>query len=260
MTAIVEVSWATEPGSDLAPNEDFLVTAPGLAIVLDGVTRRPDRRTGCVHGTLWFVRQLGSELLRRLVDGPLVQLEDVAAKAIGGVAARHEDTCDLAHPATPSTTLAILRAREDFVDYLVMADSVIVIDEAEGVGVVTDPENVAVAAADPKAASEAIVGTVPRSGLRRVAAVTDGASRLVDDFGLADWSGLLDVLECDGPGGLIRRVREAERRDPKATWWPRAKTHDDATAVFWRFARVGTRAPHVALSPLSPVTRPPSCQ
>lgn len=239
--AIVEVSWATEPGSDLAPNEDFLVTAPGLAIVLDGVTRRPGQQTGCVHGTLWFVRQLGAEVLRRLVDGPTAPLDVTAAGAIGGVAARHEDTCDLAHPATPSTTLAILRAREDFVDYLVMADSVIVIDEAGGVRVVTDPENVAVAARNPKATSEAVVGTVPWPGLRRAAVLTDGASRLVDDFGLADWSGLLDILEFEGPSRLIRRVRETERADPEGAWWPRAKAHDDATAVFWTQPRSAFR-------------------
>lgn len=230
-----QVSWATDPGSESAPNEDFVLTVPGFAVVLDGVTRAPGTRTGCVHGTPWYVARLAAALAGTLLGDSDARLADALAHAIDAVAGEHAGTCDLTHRATPATTVAVLRARTDAVDYLVLADSVILLDLGDDVRVVTDPENVAVAASDPEAAYEAMTGTVPRPGLQRAAAVTDGASRLVDDFGLADWHDLLDILEADGPGGLIRQVRGAEHRDPEGAWWPRTKRHDDATAVFWRF-------------------------
>ena len=61
--------------------------------------------------------------------------------------------------------------------------------------------------------------------------LSDGAIRLVDRFGLLDWSGFLDVLEKQGPEVIIERVREAERSDPDGQRWPRGKRHDDASAA-----------------------------
>ncbi|MEU4386807.1 hypothetical protein [Promicromonospora sp. NPDC023805] len=65
-----------------------------------------------------------------------------------------------------------------------------------------------------------------------MAALSDGAARAVDPFGLYDWPGALDVLRESGPGGLIRQVRDAEASDPEATRWPRNKLSDDATAAY----------------------------
>jgi hypothetical protein len=66
-----------------------------------------------------------------------------------------------------------------------------------------------------------------------VTLLSDGATRLVDSFELADWKETLALLNSSGPDGLIRRVREAEADDPDGRRWPRGKAHDDATVLHW---------------------------
>ena len=92
------------------------------------------------------------------------------------------------------------------------------------------------AAADPDAAYHAVTGTLPLRGpgaLRRAALLSDGASCAVEQFGLFDWAGLLDVTAAEGPEGLIGRVRAAERDHPDRL--RRHKRTDDASAVFCEF-------------------------
>lgn len=88
------------------------------------------------------------------------------------------------------------------------------------------------ATSDPTAAEHALTGDIPLSEVRQVAALSDGAARAVEPFGLYDWRGALDVLRESGPDELIRRVRTAEASDPEATRWPRNKISDDATAAY----------------------------
>jgi hypothetical protein len=88
-----------------------------------------------------------------------------------------------------------------------------------------------VAAADTAAADEAIVGSVPRDQVDTVALLTDGATRIVDRFGLASWPDVLRTLLAGGPAELIRQNRDAERSDPRCERWPRGKVYDDATAA-----------------------------
>ncbi|WP_200210742.1 hypothetical protein [Micromonospora coerulea] len=93
-----------------------------------------------------------------------------------------------------------------------------------------------VAAADPDAAYHAVTGTLPVRGpgaLRRAALLSDGASCAVEQFGLFDWAGLLDVTAAEGPEGLIGRVRAAERDHPDRL--RRHKRTDDASVVFCEF-------------------------
>ncbi len=244
---MIRVAAATTAGTSGA-NEDWYAVTPRLAVVLDGVTSRAE--IGCKHGTRWYVNRLGGVLVS-LLAAP-VGLTDALAAAIESVAEAHKDTCDLSHPDTPSATAALMRAQEGgVVDYLVLADSVIVLDTPSGIQAVTDdrlskvvaaeqsevlrhplesPERGEVmglflaakrrvrntdggywiAAAEPEAAAHAITGSVPPGRLRRAALLTDGASRLVDDYGYASWAGMLDLLEHAGPQELIRRVREAD--------------------------------------------------
>lgn len=89
-----------------------------------------------------------------------------------------------------------------------------------------------VADSNPSAADQAVTGTCPLEGLRAVALLSDGASRLTDRFHLADWAGALTILREEGPQALIDQVREAEHSDPHGKCWPRGKTYDDATAVY----------------------------
>jgi hypothetical protein len=69
------------------------------------------------------------------------------------------------------------------------------------------------------AAYHALTGTVPRSELRRVGLLSDGATRLVDRFGTMAWPHLLDVLDREGPYALIVQTREAENGDPEGRRW-----------------------------------------
>ncbi|MFI7213585.1 hypothetical protein [Micromonospora maritima] len=93
------------------------------------------------------------------------------------------------------------------------------------------------AAADPDAAYHAVTGTVPLRGpgaLRRAALLSDGASCAVEQFGLFDWAGLLEVAAVEGPEGLIDRVRVAERDHPDRL--RRRKRSDDASVALCEFA------------------------
>ena len=73
----------------------------------------------------------------------------------------------------------------------------------------------------------AVTGTVERAGLEAVAALTDGATRLVEVFRTADWAGTVSLLRKEGAAELISRVRSAEADSGQS----RGKAHDDATAV-----------------------------
>ncbi|WDZ85618.1 hypothetical protein [Micromonospora cathayae] len=93
-----------------------------------------------------------------------------------------------------------------------------------------------VAASDPEAAYHAVTGTVPLHGpdaLRRAVLLSDGASSAVDQFGLFDWDGLLDLVTTAGPAALIERVRAAERDHPDRL--RRHKRSDDASVVLCEF-------------------------
>ncbi|WP_428963324.1 hypothetical protein [Micromonospora fluostatini] len=97
-----------------------------------------------------------------------------------------------------------------------------------------------VAAADPDAAYHAVTGTLPLHGpgaVRRAVLLSDGASSAVEQFGLVDWAGLLDLVTRDGPGALIDRVRAAERDHPERL--RRHKRSDDASAVLCEFPPTG---------------------
>jgi hypothetical protein len=75
------------------------------------------------------------------------------------------------------------------------------------------PNGFWVAAADPTAAQEALKRSWPRSEVDAVAVLSDGASRLVDRFHLNIWLELIQLLDAEGPSGLLRRVRDAEQSD-----------------------------------------------
>ncbi|MFB7662853.1 integrase [Kitasatospora sp. NPDC056138] len=91
-----------------------------------------------------------------------------------------------------------------------------------------------IAAATPKAAAQAETGFVRLSALHAVAALTDGASRFTDRFGLGSWSDALRLLAESGPAELIAQVRAVERADAGCERWPRGKAHDDASALYAR--------------------------
>lgn len=274
----MNITFATSPGSPTTRNEDWVGSTQDVAVLLDGVSTPPGLDVGCRHGTRWYVRALGLQLLDRVTFGTTLSLTDCLRDAIAAVADMHEE-CDLSHPGSPSATIAMLRTTATSVDYLVLADTAAVVDTGDEIHVLTDdrvtraaPElraaalrepigseeharrrramvetqrrrrNVAggywVAATDPRAAAHAMTGSLPRAPVRRAALLSDGASALVLDYQLADWKGLLDLAQDSGPDEVIHRVREAESSDPVGERWPRLKQSDDATVMFCRISPV----------------------
>jgi hypothetical protein len=94
------------------------------------------------------------------------------------------------------------------------------------------PDGFWVAAAAPEAAHHGITGTLDVDEARTMMLLTDGASRIVDRFGLHDWSWAQSLVSYSGPQALIRAVRDAEHSDPSGQRWPRGKIHDDATVAY----------------------------
>ena len=265
---------ATSPARPDQSNEDFTAACATGAVLLDGAGLS-GTTTRCVHGVAWYARHLGGALLAGLTD-PDRPLHAVLADGIRETASLHADPCHLEDdPGTPSATVVMVRVAGDRLEYLVLADSVLLLvpagpaapvaitdiraDEVRGVerreldtvpggtpehaealrrhvqasrAYRNRPGGFWVAAADPSAADEAIVGDVPIGDLASVALLSDGASRIVDLFGLTDWPGVAALLGSGGTGELIRRVRAAEDEDPRGARWPRGKAHDDATVAY----------------------------
>ncbi len=265
---------ATSPARPDQPNEDFTAAHATGAVLLDGAGLS-GTATKCVHGVAWYARHLGGALVAGLPD-PGRTLPALLADGIRETASLHADTCRVEDdPGTPSATVIMVRAAGNRLEYLVLADSVLLLVPA-GPGApvaITDnradevrgaerqqldavpggtPEHAEalrrhvqasweyrnrpggfwVAAADPSAADEAIVGDVPLGDVGSVALLSDGASRIVDLFGLTDWPGTVELLDSAGPDEVIRRVRAAEDEDPRGARWPRGKAHDDATITY----------------------------
>ncbi|MEU9397482.1 hypothetical protein AB0D86_46835 [Streptomyces sp. NPDC048324] len=122
-------------GGGANPNEDWVAGTSTLAVVLDGLSTA-GLSTGCRHGVPWYVAHLGGHLVAALADLDR-PLSDGLADALERVAAAHPE-CDLEDPGTPSATVAILRQRYGVVDHLVLADSPIVLEGAEGHTVISD--------------------------------------------------------------------------------------------------------------------------
>ncbi len=247
----MQIIAATEPTPGQV-NEDFVITGPDWAMVLDGATTHPDVDTGCVHDVAWFVRQLASEFALLLTRAPDRALDDTLADAIAATRRLHESTCDLTNPDSPSATVTAIRARDGQLDYLLLADSPLIVEIDGRVDAIIDdrtahltdysvagvraarnsPDGFYVASALPDAAYQAVRGSVSIAGLRYAALLSDGAARLVERFHLADWKQLLGLLATEGPEELIHRTRLAERAETEAERAERrGKRHDDATAV-----------------------------
>jgi len=244
----MRITYATEsaPGH---VNEDYAICGNEWAVVLDGATAPAGVNSGCIHDVPWLVRHLAAAVARRILlgSGPLA---DLLAGAIKETRDAHAGTCDLANPDSPSSTISIVRVRDDVADYLTLADSPIVIRAADQVLVPAVDDRLAhlpggrpyslelvrslrnkpggfwVASTDPEAAYHAVTGSAPFRAGTEVGIFTDGVSRLVESYGY-EWEHVFSILETSGPGVVIALVRAAERERPLRG----VKQHDDATAV-----------------------------
>lgn len=258
---------ATEPGSRGQPNEDSFALAPDFAIVADGATART--HTGCVHGVAWFARRLAVAALSHAGEGPAralafairetadahratCDLEDIATPG-AAVGIAHIDEQSIHFLVLGDVSIVIegesgIKILSDArVDQTATAEraaaDALPSDSAEKPAALIAMKNAElasrnaeggfwVAAADPEAVAHAITWRIPRTWVRRFAILTDGAARIVTPFELLDWEGALNLVESDGPAGLVATVREIERGDVQCRRWPRNKISDDATVIY----------------------------
>jgi hypothetical protein len=162
------VQLATIPGRDDRPNEDFPGALPDCAVLLDGAGGPAEMPSGCVHGTAWYVRQLGARLLAWMGSRPGQPLTDMLASGIAEVAALHAGSCDLSAPGTPSTTVVMARLHPDAVEYLVLGDSTLVIDRDGGPPWVCTDQRIEEVAAAEHAAMDALPTGSPEHFAARV--------------------------------------------------------------------------------------------
>jgi len=104
---------------------------PGAVVLLDGAGYEPESGIGCVHGIAWYARTLGGLLAAGVCDDRL-PLTEVLSRGIERVSQMHAGTCDLGHPATPGATVIIARQSGGTLEYLVLCDSVLVLQPREG--------------------------------------------------------------------------------------------------------------------------------
>lgn len=226
-------------------------------VVLDGVTPL-SAGTGCLHSVPWFTARLGGALTELTVSCRDLTLSEILARAIRRTADAHADTCELSHPRTPQATVALARWSATAVEYLVLSDAALLVRGPDGTVTPLLDDRLArlprsalatdalvdanlrnkeggffTAAADPAVAARAVTGTLPRRDVRALAALTDGATRWTETFREGDWTALFDLLAKEGARSLVERVRERETADRRErAYLGRAKTHDDATAVY----------------------------
>ncbi|MFJ6199952.1 hypothetical protein [Micromonospora sp. NPDC092111] len=230
-------------------NEDFTGAVPTAAVLVDGAGIAGTESI-CRHGVAWYASRLGGSLLGLLSVVRDRSLTALLAEAIARVTDDHRRTCDVTNPISPSAAVAILRLSDGRAEHLVLGDAFLVLDRTGGTpSVVSDPREVIisrsyqsafeaaaegsdeyhrilrdlranrnqpggfwVAKDDPRAADEAITGSCPISELTSAVLLSNGASRVVDRFRLADWPEVLAVLASSGPAEIIHQVRQAEAR------------------------------------------------
>ena len=261
---------ATRPGRADRDNEDFAAATDRTAVVLDGVSAQPGN--GCVHGVAWYTRRLGGLLLAGADSGaPLrtalaeaigaasslhtatcdlaLQETPSATVVVARISGAHLEYLVLSDSVLvvpgregarlfAETRLEELRAELARVPYESVPDTP-ERDEEERRrrNAVRARRNVDggfwTAGADPRAADAALVGAIPLESVRGWVAMTDGASRAVDVFGVHDWSSAVELALDRGPLALIEQVRGLEAADADGHAFPRGKSSDDATVLTW---------------------------
>lgn len=249
------IDVAEQAGVDLhgepRPTEDHVVVLDNAVVLLDGATSAD---TDLPSGG-WYAGHLAGALEHRLRAHPHGDLAETLASSIVDISTEN----GLRQGNCPSSTVAMLRWNTTTVDALVLGDSPIVVFGAESVDVLADNriavlrahgrirtrEDVAaarnapggfwVAEADPSAAAQAIRASWTRTDVHAVCVLTDGAAAGVTDYGLFDWTQMLELAQHQGADRVLESIRAAERDDRNRMRWPRPKRHDDQALALVRF-------------------------
>ncbi|WP_055480407.1 hypothetical protein [Sphaerimonospora mesophila] len=123
----MRVTFATEPAHHGRDNEDFIGATADAVVLLDGATAPAEITSSCSHTVRWYSHTLGSTLLAELAQ-TIAPLAELLAKGIKHVTSLHDFTCNLSRGDSPSSTVAMLRRIGDRLDWLVLSDSVLILD------------------------------------------------------------------------------------------------------------------------------------
>lgn len=265
-------SWA---GREERANEDYVAMSADAAVVVDGAGTPAGAASGCRHGVAWFARSLALAFVGELsgagslVDGLAAAIGVVRSAHGDGCDLGHPGS-----PAATVVAVRFRQGVMEYLvlcdavlavdvaggEPLVVSDDRLAVitrrlragmdalatglpeHEAARTSLVEElqayrnvPGGYWVAAAEPMAAGHAFTGELPVADVAGVALLSDGASRLVDRFGLFTWAQLLRTLRSEGASELLARTRAAEDSDRDGRRWPRGKAHDDATCAYLGF-------------------------
>ena len=129
--------------------------------------------------------------------------------------------------------MTAVRAGPSGYQVLALADSVIIADYGKDRAPLVITDRHRAASTNPAAAGQARTATLAGDGLQAIALLSDGATRIAEEYGLLSWVQLVSVLREEGPAELLAQVRAAEDSDPDGARWPRSKLRDDATVLYW---------------------------
>ncbi|MFF4991146.1 integrase [Streptosporangium saharense] len=193
-TTDMRLSLATEPSSPSRPNEDFVGVTSGAVVLLDGAGTPGGMESGCSHGVAWYARMLGSTLLAEVTQSA-APLTELLTRSIKTVASLHDFTCDLTHPGTPSATVAMLRRTDDSLEWLVLADSVIILDTGTAEPTVLTDDRLERIGAPHRAELDALPNGTPEhtEALRRYIEVMNGHRNREGGF----WTASADPLAAE---------------------------------------------------------------
>ncbi|MEU9887069.1 integrase [Sphaerisporangium sp. NPDC051011] len=156
----MRVTFATEPAKATRPNEDFIAATPDAVVLLDGAGTPVGSESGCSHGVAWYSRMLGSTLLASMTQSAGT-LAEILAEGIKAVTSMHDFTCDLSHAGSPSATIVMLRHAGEVLEWLVLADSVLVLDVEKAEPMVICDDREAQIGAHYRARMDALPGGTP---------------------------------------------------------------------------------------------------
>ena len=120
-------AWRRAPAGPIGRTRTSSARFPALSSCSTAPASREPSRL-CFHGVAWYTHRLGGALLGHLSRDDGRDLAAILATAIGEIAAEHGDTCDIADPSSPQATVAMVRAHQGRLDWLLLADSFLVLD------------------------------------------------------------------------------------------------------------------------------------
>lgn len=259
---------ATLPGG--ANNQDRYVVGDNFAAVLDGATSVANDRS---HDPGWYAEQLAHALAETVPDGR--PLAAAVADAIRTVRDTHRlvpettPTCTVALVRWSTDTVETYVLGHSLVVLFRLDGTTIHTDDR--IGSVAADERATyrarlaagsgydsthrallmqlqaeqarhrnkadgywIAGAEPEAAAHGLTTTTDRASTVLALLATDGVA--LDRHPKATaWSEIFNEARRHLPARVLRRIQDAESKDPDGQRWPRAKRHDDKTLITINF-------------------------